>query len=620
MKKIAALLAGLWLVWSATAFGQAGLDPLPLDRVVMISLRNTDGSRGNEQCGAGMVISQNSQRTLVLTAFHVANSLALPENAGKYLAVEFLGSRGRYVKAMALDGMGLADLDLDYVLLSVDGPGVPTFDPAALALLPRNDDAPHSLRIVGNGNCEPWSVIGVPRSVTSMSWNHMGFEGQVPTGTSGGPAFDDDGALVGMVTESVGEGAYAVPIQLILKNITSHKIEMALTRQVLRQVPTISASAVPARPAKSLSEAIMSADAATLAAYASLGTTAPEVEAALREPRADGSVAADTLFTTLARNADGLPGFKAMLAMGLDPNLVLPARDIEKGKLGDAFEKSLLWYAIDSGAIDAAVMLLDHGAWPNSYRTVERTSFSSRMVFPIPYIFEKVADDAARLKLLRAMIAAGFILPRNPRNLTEYAKVKDSCYFSTCQAPDATYQEGYDKWAGSNDKAAYTEISALDQGSIYRNFRGDACARNQRIVSKLTTQWQKVVNNFPSSFRYMGKKTRALFDFNVEGFVGVFKNRAWFLVRSPNWSYYRRYDKFMLLSVTDSMTRGDLYQYEDQGCGQYNSCYLSTTIAMDGKPGGTLRMTVDNDDEVYYQGQADCSMFPIKNMTLRFGQ
>jgi hypothetical protein len=218
--------------------------PDPEDIVVMLGARTADGQFDSQLCAAGIIVSQTSERTLILTAEHVLGKIRKASEADpdvRYeITAEFAWLRGKLVVARPVPG--LASVLLDYALLSVeavDAPPIP--DAASLAVLgdlQGPDGKPRSVIEIGNPGCRRWERPVTPQPVVASSAFEIKVESRFTSeGSSGGALFTDGGALVGMLIASDGSFTTVRPIPLLLEQLEQQRISVSLTPRQFAAVP-----------------------------------------------------------------------------------------------------------------------------------------------------------------------------------------------------------------------------------------------------------------------------------------------------------------------------------------------------------------------------------------------
>lgn len=215
----------LWLLLRAAPGHGA---QLPLDLVVMV--------KGAEQ-GAGLVVSQSSARTVIVTALHVVRD-SEHINA-RDIGVEFSALRGKSFSATL--SPAYVDEGLDLAVLFVDhaAGGVPRIVPSrfvhAVSPSPPGKLAGMRVQLVG-AHRGPWT-LGSPVDTIAGAADAMlrVRAAEVRPGASGGGLFDAFGRMLGMNSRIDGQTGelIVVPMAAIARRLRQWGIEYQLgTAQV----------------------------------------------------------------------------------------------------------------------------------------------------------------------------------------------------------------------------------------------------------------------------------------------------------------------------------------------------------------------------------------------------
>lgn len=194
-------------------------DPLnrPLDLVVMLETANSSG----DFCAAGIVISQDDSRTLILTAAHNLYPGRDFNEARHPLTVEFRNRIGVRYPAAPLPG--IMDERLDFAVLSIDANlDLPKIPREAFSILPEPGlvQVGTPVRPIGYPNCESWSGPVSASPIVTATTIGVRFETpMVGAGNSGGPLFSNEGALLGMVNEAETHVGLALPTELLVEQL-----------------------------------------------------------------------------------------------------------------------------------------------------------------------------------------------------------------------------------------------------------------------------------------------------------------------------------------------------------------------------------------------------------------
>lgn len=203
--------------------------PVP-DLVVMVKAGHGPGTR--TESGAGLVVSQTSARTVLVTALHVVRDRE-QVNATE-VGVEFNMLRGKSFSALL--SAAYVDEALDLAVLFVDHAvrGVPDL-PARIigeAVSPSSLDelAGAKVQFVGAAR-GPWSAGPSGDTISRSADGMLRIQSnQARAGASGGGVFDSFGRLVGMVSSidsNTGE-LVVVPMSRIKQRLLAWSIEYGL--------------------------------------------------------------------------------------------------------------------------------------------------------------------------------------------------------------------------------------------------------------------------------------------------------------------------------------------------------------------------------------------------------
>jgi hypothetical protein len=199
-------------------------------------------------CGAAIVLSASKDRTLLLTANHVVESLRKGNDARRaagqpplMIGAAFSGRRGTYYAVRPL--AGIFDTRLDYSVVElVPSLNTPDATPTTWNIIGnivqsaddgRNQPHYQEVRAIGNSNCRPWFTSGSTEKVMEVGGTDIRFETRyVEKGSSGGGLFGEDGSLVGMVVSAEGDNnATARSIDVLLADLAAKQIKVDLLRR-----------------------------------------------------------------------------------------------------------------------------------------------------------------------------------------------------------------------------------------------------------------------------------------------------------------------------------------------------------------------------------------------------
>jgi hypothetical protein len=183
----------------------------PANLVVMVRARQTFPTpidpNTPSSIGAGIVMSQTNERTVILTACHVVK----PQPGYQWgISVEFKPLLGREFNAETYD---CEAGESDYAVLFGYVPTLPVKG--------------QSLRLIGHGSSNVWAERN--ELIVDEAFTHrIVLRTKLAKGTSGGALFDAKGQLVGMARASTGVEGMATPIQFLVDKMKANKIEVAL--------------------------------------------------------------------------------------------------------------------------------------------------------------------------------------------------------------------------------------------------------------------------------------------------------------------------------------------------------------------------------------------------------
>lgn len=293
-----------------------------------------------------------------------------------------------------------------------------------------------------------------------------------------------------------------------------------------------------------LKDALARADGRKLRQYVNSGINGTDIAAALRLP-IENTYVVTQMFETIAMDPTRVDAVSALLDGGLSPNLVLPARRIKESTSDPPHEKALIWHAIDAGSAAATVALLTGGASPHGYTANEDGDIEERMLFPTEAIKLRFSDRLAQTEIYAAMAKAGLVIPRNPMWFKS-DPTGNECPSAgtTCAIEDrGRWITGWDgdDWR-YNDAISAETLAAV--GSLAdNNFSpGIGCLVNQVNFPRIDEGWNEKIAAAPNHLKRRANGTGSR---NVVGFLGVFKNMAWFMTQERN---YRR-DMFLIFAL-----------------------------------------------------------------------
>lgn len=194
-----------------------------LNVIPMIKVWSDEGS---PECGAGIVVGDDSNGVYVVTARH------LLENDGgtsvQRIDLYFRGLPGVAVAGTKLD-LGIEEYDLTALLVRGLPPGVKQgFQYNVLSPGGSPDTTTDAvIRYIGHPSCSRWEYTRTPAPV--KRWNpRLETEGLLREGYSGGGAFDSRWNLRGMAIADGGSTGIALPIDVITSELARQGIPMRL--------------------------------------------------------------------------------------------------------------------------------------------------------------------------------------------------------------------------------------------------------------------------------------------------------------------------------------------------------------------------------------------------------
>lgn len=435
------------------------------DLVVMVGYRAV-GDPYNVEVGAGILVHQEGERAIVVTARHnlPKRDPASPLFRDETVYVELFSVGGRDFPAQVL--AEAADPALDLAVLEVRGVSVSPhlFEAARHVLVPEGAEVviEHGAFAVGNPNRRPWFQNYTPEpileKVVQDGREMLRFESSVAdVGMSGGALFSEHGALLGMVQKiSGGEGGpQALGIGTIARKLHEWKIPFSLEEnpEVIGSVSRRILSDLGLASAAGLRKALKDepADFGLLHLFWLAGLEPLELDTALGG-LAEGSQVAFTsqVFGHLGKTEDCLLPrvgssqlsasqvdlvrtglgelsrgpldiekfqscsahlqlwIRGLVRGGLDPDLVVTNRYYRR--------EALLAVAMGSANMPAVLALLSSGASPHPYQDLSGTEYpSTRLLAPLLYVlrdFSGAEKDALR----QTFLSAGLVVSESISN------------------------------------------------------------------------------------------------------------------------------------------------------------------------------------------------------------
>jgi hypothetical protein len=378
-----------------------------------------DGQGRRVEFGAGIIVSQTPDRTVIITADHVVQAAANDEA----VEVEFASQVGRPFRAQVFSRRApRPGLDLA-VLFVYPRPGtavIPSIVTEGTRGALRIEDPSAFLKervlIVGNMNDRPWSQNFIPDPIVESDANRLVIESDhVSPGASGGAVFDTNGQILGMVVTAERSGAVARPIRALLDQVRAWHIEIGL-RYEDRAATVMALGALrdmgfEFQP-QSFAEALVAGNIKALELFERSGATTSMTADAMRIRRQGSDICAAQQFFAAARDLPlaeqeaGEAWFSRALAGGLDPDLTLP---------GEYYAaEALVHLAVRVRNYRMLRILLEAGASPHGFQEIDLTPFpTARFLFPIDYVLnEELLDPGDRRMWVERLIKAGAVVPR----------------------------------------------------------------------------------------------------------------------------------------------------------------------------------------------------------------
>lgn len=419
------------------------------DLVVMLGYRSA-GDPYNVEVGAGILVHQEGERALVVTAQHNLP----PEDSGRSetVYVELFSAGGRDFPARILE----RSEGLDLAVLEVTGvPVAPElFEEARHVLVPAGAEVvlEHGAFAVGNPNRRAWFQNQAPEPIlgTETEGGHelVRFESSVAdVGMSGGALFSEHGALLGMVRKiSGGEGGpKALAIGEIARQLERWGVPFSLeeSREVIPSASRKILDGLGLASAAGLRQALEEepADLGLLHLFWLAGLEPVQLEAALsglvegsrkafaarvferlgqeecRLPPAGGSRLSASEAQLVQAGLGSGKGeeetcaghfrlwLRGVVQAGLDPDLVVASEYYPR--------EALLALAMRAKNGPAALELLAGGASPHAYQDLSGTEYpATRLLDPLKYVLEDFVgqeQDALR----EAFTSAGLVVSRS---------------------------------------------------------------------------------------------------------------------------------------------------------------------------------------------------------------
>lgn len=294
-----------------------------------------------------------------------------------------------------------------------------------------------------------------------------------------------------------------------------------------------------------MKDALARADGRVIRQYARSGLGAADWVIALRAPL-DNAFVVTQFFETIKLAPERLDALTALLDAGVSPNQILPYRDDSEKSDPAESEQTLFWHAVDAGSAPAAAALLQRGALPHGYNSYRNGRVGIRMLYPWGAVYRSISEPQDRRMLLELMTRNGHVLPR--ARFFKNNKLGPLCENGapTCEPRDRgdwVVDWTHENWNAPGPDALRAFAEAKPETAPI------TCILNQRVKPIAETGWEAVMANLPVA---VSSKRRGL-SLSVEAFVGVFKDKAWFMTRFRNFN--RRSDDFGLVAFDRDMSR-----------------------------------------------------------------
>jgi TonB family protein len=210
-----------WWLFSSVAFAivsmaeQSAAQTIAVEeglKRLVVMIQSVDDERTSN--GAGVIFAHQGNRVYILTANHVVR--AGLEQVDR-VRVQFKWVPGQWWDAQVLEH---EDRELDIAVLSVYAQEleVPVL-PWHLGAHPEILRAGNSLRPIGFPRGSPWFVPQQRHLFHSVTTLHVGSEGELDPGNSGGALVSEDWRIVGIVTQADRPNNWSARIDLALARL-----------------------------------------------------------------------------------------------------------------------------------------------------------------------------------------------------------------------------------------------------------------------------------------------------------------------------------------------------------------------------------------------------------------
>ena len=399
--------------FASPARGQQPADPR--DLVVMLDWKKL---YGDAHQGAGIIINQSDEETLIVTAKHNLLDLEAGE-INTDITVKFRPKPGHKAPAEVVHLSSQYDVGLLRVAAEDAVPVLGATVPAEVLNLEmkRQED----VFVVGHGGGAPWFHTLTPEPARWVSMAEIQIESQAQKqGQSGGGVFDPGWALVGMITELEPPIARALPIALVLD-------EVRRTRYGVLLAPSAAATQDDARrtlagrniswSVAGVADALTAVDVEVLGLFVQGGVEPGMIIEALGSEASGGTSVAQVFFERAKHNAEAIEWLRDALAQGLDPNAAVKGGYYER--------EGLLHAAVRAGNAQAVTTLVEGGASPHAYQDLWFTPYPiTRFLLPFHYVVtHETFSQEEKQAILELFLANGGIIP-DTTGLKRYRQVR----------------------------------------------------------------------------------------------------------------------------------------------------------------------------------------------------
>lgn len=302
-----------------------------------------------------------------------------------------------------------------------------------------------------------------------------------------------------------------------------------------------------------LKTALSAAETTMLAALIEQGAGGTDIIATLKRPDGPDFVVTK-MFESIAKSPDKIDALRVTLDAGLPVDTVLPARNPSRPADEPPYGKALFWHAIDAGASNAALLLLERGASPHAFREPTGTSNFPTMIFPFEHVYKMITDASAREAIFVAMIRAGLVLPSAPRSFRFSRHGTECPYQDSRGCSSDQFGTWSSDWGSMLDRPAFREILALARSARVPLATGvPKCSVAVPYQISVPDAWAEAINNIPKKFLATAETLSSqpyAADIEIEGFMGIFEGKAWYLGRQLISAFQDWPEQFLLLNFS----------------------------------------------------------------------